>query len=106
MTRKKVDGKPCIRCGETIRFQKFNGVKEITGDCVNCKQIAKTKERSARTKREEASIGISEPYKRCYEQGYLAAGTERVNPYPVSELGKRCAWQAGFNDNTKQEGEK
>ena len=101
MARLKVDGKPCVRCGETIRFQKFNGEKEVTGDCVNCKQTAKNKKRSERTKRQEASAGIIEPYRRCYEQGFLAARKEEVNPYPVSKLGKRCAWFAGFNDNSK-----
>jgi len=102
VTGEKVEGKPCVKCGETIRYAASYGWN-TTGDCVNCKNVEIDKTNSAKTKHCQASIGIKDPYRKCYEQGFLAirSRVEKINPYPVSELGKRCAWFAGFNDNSK-----
>lgn len=36
-------------------------------------------------------------YKTEYHQGLIASSEDRC-PYPVSLLGRRCAWFAGYND--------
>jgi hypothetical protein len=90
MKGQKVEGEPCVKCGETIRYE--------TGECVNCKSIRNANIKAGNTKHQQASTGIDEPYRRCYEQGFRAK-KEDINPYPSSELGKRCAWFAGYNDH-------
>ena len=100
MRGEKVEGKPCVKCGETIRYANPDNSHAKIGGCVNCKNLISAKVKSSRNKHGQASIGIKEPYRKCYEQGWRAR-KDTINPYPKSELGKYCAWQAGKNDNHK-----
>ena len=37
------------------------------------------------------------PYQKEYNQGSLATNPHEC-PFPLTQLGRRCAWMAGFND--------
>ena len=100
MRGQKVEGTPCVKCGNTIRYSIPSGPRNKEGPCVDCKTLSSEKIQATMTRHSQASTGIVQPYRKCYEQGFLANETA-INPYPASELGKRCAWFAGFNDNHK-----
>ncbi len=98
MRGEKVEGTPCVKCGNTVRYAITSGSRNKEGACINCKALSTGRLQATKTRHQQASIGIIQPYKKCYEQGFLA-NRESINPNPVSELGKRCAWFAGFNDS-------
>ena len=96
MSGEKIEGGVCAACGCTVRYVNIsNRAKE--GKCVDCVDRANDRAKKKTFACRVASEGIDQPYKACYESGYRAKSTT-INPYQVSEIGKRCAWQAGFND--------
>lgn len=88
MRGEKVKGKSCS-CGSNQRYQNSN-------QCVNCAKVSANfrHERSRVVRVTQAQVA------ECYEQGSKAQSPQG-NPYGNNEIGKRCAWQAGFNDNAK-----
>lgn len=92
----KVEGSPCKNCGGTIRYKSVsNRAKE--GKCVHCSGIASERSERKSAAAYKASEGINTPYRACYMNGYKAQ-KETKCPHPATEIGKRCAWLAGYND--------
>ena len=96
MQSEKVEGAPCNKCGSTIRYQHItNNANE--GKCVQCSSDQAEARRKKHFACATLSEGIEPPYREIYMKGYNAH-QNTTNQYPVSEIGKRCAWAAGHND--------
>jgi len=91
MKGEKIESEPCDRCQGEIFYSNC-------GSCVSCvsdRNDAADKERRANA---AGPNGIRAPYDKCYEQGRKAQSLQD-NPYSINQIGARCAWAAGFNDN-------
>ena len=86
MRGEKVKGNQCS-CGSCERYKS-------NGQFVSCAKGSA----NFRNERTRATLLTQNEFNKCYEQGRKAESSQD-NPYPVSEIGKRCAWFAGFNDN-------
>jgi len=95
MGGEKSEGDPCKRCHSNVKYV-------ANGKCVICTDERNQKASTKRFACKTLSVGIAAPYRECYEQGYNAKKNTN-NPYPISEIGKRCAWYAGFNDHYNKE---
>jgi len=91
MRGEKIEGAECKRCHMTIKYV-------ANGKCVVCTDERNEKASRKRFACKTLSVGIAAPYRECYERGYNAKISTSC-PHPVSEIGKRCAWLAGFNDH-------
>ncbi len=94
MRGEKFTGSPCVKCKSTLRYVNV-------GDCVNCVAIrneAQSLKRSSRLSRSRRLITKTK-VKTIYFDGKIADEFD-LNPYEYNaEIGKFCAWQAGFNDS-------
>ena len=89
MKGEKIQGEPCKQCQGVIFYSNC-------GSCVSC---VSDRNSEADKKRALIESEINEPYQKCYNDGRKGK-SENDCPYLENEIGKRCAWLAGFNDNS------
>ena len=86
MSTKRLKGKPCP-CGDSTRYV-------LRNKCVNCIRESTL----FRDMKRRAKKVTPKEFELACKQG--AADNPGLNPYEYNaEIGKFCAWQAGFNDS-------